>query len=102
MRETKSSSLLIKYCLLRAREEGERIYMANTNKIIYTRRIAMKLIEMGHIAAGTMPNPSKPEFLCWIFTVTPKFERDLQTILDERKAQRGARATAGVIDEAVM
>lgn len=38
--------------------------MANDvkNKIIYTRRIAMKLIEMGHVPAGTMPNPSKPEF----------------------------------------
>lgn len=60
--------------------------MANTNKIIYTRRIAMKLIEMGNIPSGTTPNPSKPDFLCWIFQVTPKFERDLQTILDERKA----------------
>ena len=67
--------------------------MANTNKIIYTRRIAMKLIEMGHIAAGTMPNPSKPEFLCWIFPVTTKFERDLQTILDERKVSRSSRTT---------
>ncbi len=59
------------------------------NKIIYTRKIAMKLIEMGHIAAGTMPNPSKPEFLCWIFPVSPKFEKDLQLILDERKANAG-------------
>jgi len=59
--------------------------MANTNKIIYTRRIAMKLIEMGNIPSGTTPNPSKPEFLCWIFPVTSKFERDLQSILDERK-----------------
>lgn len=59
--------------------------MANTNKIIYTRRIAMKLIEMGNIPSGTTPNPSKPEFLCWIFPVNSKFERDLQSILDERK-----------------
>ena len=59
--------------------------MANTNKIIYTRRIAMKLIEMGNIPSATTPNPSKPEFLCWIFPVNNKFERDLQTILDERK-----------------
>ena len=59
--------------------------MANTNKIIYTRRIAMKLIEMGNIPSSTTPNPSKPEFLCWIFPVNNKFERDLQTILDERK-----------------
>ncbi|MBE5925694.1 MAG: hypothetical protein E7270_01860 [Lachnospiraceae bacterium] len=51
------------------------------NKIIYTRRIAMKLIEMGHVPAGTMPNPSKPEFQCWIFAMTPKFERDLTAVL---------------------
>ena len=56
-----------------------------TNKIIYTRKIAMKLVEMGNVPAGTMPNPSKPEFLCLIFTVTPKFERDLQAVLDENK-----------------
>lgn len=59
--------------------------MANTNKIIYTRRIAMKLIEMGNIPSATTPNPSKPEFLCWIFPVSNKFERDLQTILSEPK-----------------
>lgn len=57
-----------------------------TNKIIYTRRIAMKLIEMGNIPSGTTPNPSKPEFLCWIFPVSNKFEKDLQTILNESKA----------------
>lgn len=56
-----------------------------TNKIIYTRKIAMKLVEMGNVPAGTMPNSSKPEFLCWIFAVTPKFERDLQTVLEENK-----------------
>lgn len=59
--------------------------MPNMNKIIYTRRIAMKLIEMGNIPSATTPNPSKPDFLCWIFPVTNKFERDLQSILDERK-----------------
>lgn len=58
-----------------------------TAKIIYTRKIAMKLVEMGNVPAGTMPNPSKPEFLCWIFNVTPKFERDLQTVLGERKRE---------------
>lgn len=56
-----------------------------TNKIIYTRRIAMKLIEMGNIPSGTTPNPSRPDFLCWIFPVNNKFEKDLQSILDERK-----------------
>lgn len=61
-----------------------------TNKIIYTRKIAMKLIEMGNVPAGTTQNPSKPEFLCWIFAITPKFERDLQTVLDEARANRKA------------
>lgn len=60
--------------------------MAEVNtKIIYTRKIAMKLVEMGNIPAGTMPNPSKPEFLCWMFTINPKFERDLQTVLEENR-----------------
>lgn len=61
-----------------------------TNKIIYTRRIAMKLIEMGNIPSGTTQNPSKPEFLCWIFPITNKFEKDLQTILAERPSKERA------------
>ena len=52
-----------------------------TNKIIYTRKIAMKLIEMGNIPVGTTQNPSKPEFLCWIFSDTPKFQGDLGRVL---------------------
>ena len=44
----------------------------------------MPLIEMGNVPVGTMPNPSKPEFLCWIFAKTPKFERDLQTVLGDK------------------
>jgi len=62
--------------------------MSNTeskNKIIYTRRIAMQLIEMGHVPAGTMPNPSKPEFLCWIFNRTTKFDRDLSEVLGNKE-----------------
>ena len=65
-----------------------------TNKIIYTRRIAMKLIEMGNIQSGTTPNPSKPEFLCWIFPITNKFEKDLQTILAEKAASPVSEKTA--------
>lgn len=60
------------------------------NKIVYTRRIAMKLIEMGNIPVGTTPNPSKSEFLCWIFAITPKFERDLSTVLSEKKKEASA------------
>lgn len=54
------------------------------NKIIYTRKIAMQLIEMGHVPVGTMPNPSKSEFLCWIFANNKKFEEDLSTVLANR------------------
>lgn len=64
--------------------------MANTHKIIYTRRIATRLAEMGNIPSGTMPNPSKPEFLCWIFPLTKKFETDLQTIMNERASEKHA------------
>lgn len=59
-----------------------------TNKIIYTRKIAMELIEAGNIPAGTMPNPSKPEFLTWIFAETPKFQNDLKRILDNRDGRK--------------
>ena len=55
-----------------------------TNKIIYTRRIAMKLIEMGNVPIKTLPNPSKPDFLTWIFPVTKKFEEDMATIISEK------------------
>ena len=55
------------------------------NKVIFTRKIAMQLIEMGHVPVGTTPNPSKPEFLCWIFAVTPKFERDLSAVLPAKE-----------------
>ena len=59
--------------------------METRNKIIYTRRIAMPLIEMGNVPVGTMPNPSKPEFLGWIFAKTQKFERDLPTVLGDKR-----------------
>lgn len=58
-----------------------------TNKIIYTRRIAVRLIEMGNVPAGTIPNPSKPEFQCWIFPETAKFNRDMEAIMAERRVQ---------------
>lgn len=59
--------------------------MTDVNKIIYTRRIALKLIEMGNIPLGDIPNPSKPEFRCWIFARTPKFERDMETLCGKRE-----------------
>lgn len=73
----------------------------NVNKIIYTRRIATKLIEMGNLPLTTTPNPSKPEFLCWVFANTPKLNKDLDTILSDRPA-RGLRRTTAAMDEATV
>lgn len=52
-----------------------------TNKIIYSRQIMNKLVECGNIPIKSMPNPSKPEFQCWIFEVTEKFNEDLGRIV---------------------
>lgn len=59
--------------------------MTDQNKIIYTRAIATRLIEKGNRPLYDMKNPNKPEFLCWVFVITPKFEKDLEDIVLERK-----------------
>ena len=55
------------------------------NKIIYTRRIAMKLIEMGNVPIKMLPNATKPEFWTWIFPVTKKFEEDMAKLVLENE-----------------
>ena len=50
-------------------------------KIIYSLKVATKLIALGHQPVGTMANPMKPEFTCWIFEVTPEFQGDLDKVL---------------------
>lgn len=59
--------------------------MTDQNKIIYTRSIATRLIEKGNKPLYDMKNPSRPEFLCWVFALNPKFEKDLEEIMLERK-----------------
>jgi len=55
--------------------------MAEKQKIIYSLRAMEKLVAMGYIPIGTLPNPTKPEFMCWIFEVTPEFQRDVDIVL---------------------
>ena len=52
------------------------------NKIIYSKRIMEELIARGHIPLKSMPNPYKPEFQCWIFEVSEKFQKDIDEILN--------------------
>ena len=54
------------------------------NKIIYSKRIMEALVALGNIPLKSMPNPYKPEFQCWIFKITNKFQKDLDKILGEQ------------------
>ena len=51
------------------------------NKIIYSLRIMLRLVEMGHVPVSTIPNPKYPQFDCWIFKVDEDFEEDLNKVL---------------------
>lgn len=55
--------------------------MIEKQKIIYSLRAMERLVAMGHNPVSTMPNPTKPEFLCWIFEVTPEFQHDVDVVL---------------------
>ena len=41
--------------------------MPNSNKIIYSLRIFLKLKNMGIHPIATTSNPQKPNFVCWIY-----------------------------------
>lgn len=55
------------------------------NKIIYSLKVMLKLVEKGNIPISTMPNPKYPEYDCWIFQSTDKFEQDLTDVLGGMK-----------------
>ena len=54
------------------------------NKIIYSKRIMEQLVAAGNLPLKSMPNPYKPEFQCWIFEITDKFQKDLDRILGDK------------------
>lgn len=51
------------------------------NKIIYSLRVNLALIEAGFMPINVMPNPKFPKYDCWIFEYTPEFEEALNKVL---------------------
>ncbi len=50
-------------------------------KIIFAKRIMIKLLEMGFRPIDTFPNPTKPEYMCWAFEWTDEFDDALNIVL---------------------
>lgn len=50
-------------------------------KIIYSLKVMEKLVARGYLPTATLPNPSRPEYICWVFDVTPEFQKDVDEIL---------------------
>lgn len=55
------------------------------NKIIYSLKVMIALVEKGHIPISTMTNPKYPQYNCWVFQVTDQFQSDLDQILGGRQ-----------------
>lgn len=53
------------------------------NKIIYSLRIMLQLVERGFIPIEMMPNPKYPKYNCWVFKDTPEFEEVLSEVLGD-------------------
>lgn len=51
------------------------------NKIIYSLKIMLQLVERGFVPNSIMPNPRFPQYNCWTFEVTPEFQRALDEVL---------------------
>lgn len=50
-------------------------------KLIYSKRICEQLMLMGFRPIETIPNPIKPEFICWAFEDTKEFNQALSYLL---------------------
>lgn len=61
--------------------------MLNTNKrkIIYSLRVYVGLKERGFIPIATTENPTKPNFMCWIFERSDEFDDALRELMSECK-----------------
>lgn len=51
------------------------------NKIIYSLKIMLQLVEMGNLPVSTMENPKYSEYKCWVFEMTDKLQHDLDIVL---------------------
>lgn len=52
-------------------------------KIIYSLKIMTQLVDKGFIPKAMMPNPRFPQFNCWIYEITPEFQKALDEVLDD-------------------
>lgn len=57
--------------------------MQSAKKVIYSLRVYLQLEQRGFQPISTMPNPNKPNLMCWVFDKTPEFMRVLDEILEE-------------------
>lgn len=68
--------------------------ITNKQKIIYSKRVMEQLLELGFRPIDMMSNPTKPEFMCWAFEWTDKFDAALTQVLSTC-GQRGGGARNG-------
>ena len=57
-------------------------------RIVYSMRIAMELIKLGHRVISTMPNPEDARYIAWIFESDDTFEPDLKAVKGGRRNER--------------
>lgn len=56
--------------------------MQSAKKVIYSLRVYLQLEQKGFYPISTMPNPNKPNLMCWVFDKTPEFMEVLDEILE--------------------
>lgn len=54
-------------------------------KIIYSRNVAIKLINLGFVPNQIIPNPYKPNLNCWLFSWDNNIAEALTAITKEMK-----------------
>lgn len=61
-----------------------------TTKVIFSKRIMIRLLEMGFRPIDTFPNPTNPQFMCWAFEWTDEFDAALCQVLSVAGQKGGA------------
>ena len=46
----------------------------NKTKLIYSKKVCEQLMLLGFRPVETIPNPLKPQFICWAFEWTEEFD----------------------------
>lgn len=47
---------------------------------VYNMKYAIELKKRGHFVALELPNPKKPEFICWVFEVDDTLMADFEAL----------------------